>query len=208
MTRFGTLPEHLDQLAVGLASLRRQAGEVEDWGGDLARLLLAGRRLLAGGNGGSAAEAQHLTAELVGRFETGRPAVSAIALHAETSSLTAIANDFGYDEVFARQVDAHGRPHDVLVLLSSSGRSPNLLLAARRAHRLGMQVWALCGPTPNPLADAADRVLAVDSPAPSVVQEVHLVAVHALCAAVERHLAAWTEPAHQVQVAGAQSVIQ
>ena len=188
MTRFGSLPDHLDLLQTGLAGLRRQAAELETWGAQLAASLVAGNRLLAAGNGGSAAEAQHLTAELVGRFETGRPPLSAIALHAETSSLTAIGNDFGYDEVFARQVDAHGRPGDVLLLLSTSGRSPNLLAAARRARRAGLRVWVLCGSTPNPLADLADRVVAIDVPSSSAVQEVHLIAIHALCAAVERNL--------------------
>ncbi len=188
MTGFGTLDSHLDDLGRGLDSLRRQQREVEAWGAELAAVLIRGGRLLAVGNGGSAAEAQHLTAELVGRFETGRPPLAAIALHAETSSLTAIGNDFGYDEVFARQVEAHGRPGDVLLLLSTSGKSTNLLTAARRARRVGLGVWALCGPTPNPLADTADRLLAIDTPSPAAVQEVHLVAVHALCAAVERSL--------------------
>ena len=208
MTGFGSLSEHCDDLGGGLAGLRRYAGELEEWGADLARRLLAGHRLLAAGNGGSAAEAQHLTAELVGRFEDGdRPPLSAIALHAETSTLTAIGNDFGYDEVFARQVDAHGRPDDVLLLLSTSGRSPNLLAAARRARRGGLQVWALCGPVPNPLAEAADRVIAIDNASPTVVQELHLVAVHALCAAVERHLSGGPGSSGDV-VASAQPVVR
>jgi phosphoheptose isomerase len=114
--------------------------------------------------------------------------LSALALHAETSSLTAIANDFGGDELFARQVEAHGRPGDVLLLLSTSGRSPNLLAAANRARDRDLWVWVFCGPRPNPLADLADRVLAVDTTSSTAVQEVHLVAVHALCAAVEHHL--------------------
>lgn len=192
MTRFGLLNDHLDLLQTGLSGLREHADELETWGAQLAGLLVTGNRLLAAGNGGSAAEAQHLTAELVGRFETGRPPLSAIALHAETSSVTAIGNDFGYDEVFARQVDAHGRPGDVLLLLSTSGKSPNLLAAARRARRADLRVWVLCGPAPNPLAELADRVVAVDVPSSAAVQELHLIAVHALCAAVERHLPLWS----------------
>ncbi|MDX6247963.1 MAG: D-sedoheptulose 7-phosphate isomerase [Kribbellaceae bacterium] len=189
MARFGTVAEHLEQLRAGLWSLEQQAGTIDGWGRELARVFAGGGRLLAAGNGGSAAEAQHLTAELVGRFETAdREPLSALALHAETSSLTAICNDFGPDEIFARQVQAHGRSGDVLVLLSTSGRSPNLLAAAARARRTGVQVWALSGPRPNPLADGADQVLAVDTPSPTAVQEVHLVAVHALCSAVERQL--------------------
>lgn len=189
MARFGTVTEHLELLRAGLWSLEQQAGTIDGWGRELARVFAGGGRLLAAGNGGSAAEAQHLTAELVGRFETAdREPLSALALHAETSSLTAICNDFGPDEIFARQVQAHGRRGDVLVLLSTSGRSPNLLAAAARARRTGVQVWALSGPRPNPLADGADQVLAVDTPSPTAVQEVHLVAVHALCSAVERQL--------------------
>jgi phosphoheptose isomerase len=190
MARFGTVAEHLDDLRAGLGSLEQQAGTVDAWGRELAAALAAGHRLLAAGNGGSAAEAQHLTAELVGRFESpDRPPLSAIALHADTSSLTAIGNDFGADDIFARQVRAHGRTGDVLLLLSTSGRSSNLLAAVEAAKAGGVGVWALTGPGPNPLAEQADQALAVESAAPTAVQEVHLVAIHALCSAVERYLA-------------------
>ncbi|TDO47972.1 D-sedoheptulose 7-phosphate isomerase [Kribbella sp. VKM Ac-2527] len=189
MAGFGSLTQHLVHLHDGLVSLERQDSTIDACGRELADLLSSGHRLLAAGNGGSAAEAQHLTAELVGRFEApDRPPLSAIALHAETSSLTAIGNDFGPDDIFARQVRAHGRPGDVLLLLSTSGHSTNLLTAATTARSGGLQVWAFTGPRPNPLAAAADRAVAVESPAPTAVQEVQLVAVHALCSAVERHL--------------------
>jgi D-sedoheptulose 7-phosphate isomerase len=188
MARFGILSGHLDDLREGLRSLEAQGGVVDAWGRRLAAVLAEGGRLLAAGNGGSAAEAQHLTAELVGRFETERRPLAALALHAETSSVTAVGNDYGYDEVFARQVEAHGRPGDVLMLLSTSGRSPNLLTAAERAKQCGVRVWAMTGPAPNPLADIADEALTVESEAPTAVQEVQLVAVHALCATVERCL--------------------
>lgn len=181
------LHEHLDDLAVGLASLARQSEEIDEWGRLLA-CCLDGGRLLVAGNGGSAAEAQHLTAELVGRFEAERRPLSALVLHGDTSTVTAVCNDYGGDEVFARQVEAHGRPGDVLLLLSTSGRSPNLLTAAARARRCGLAVWAMTGPLPNPLAHSADRVLAVEATSVSSIQEAHLVAVHALCAAVERFL--------------------
>ena len=194
MTRFGTVGRHLRELRLALDDFERQEAEVEAWGAELARVFDAGGRLLVAGNGGSAAEAQHLTAELVGRFEGERRPLPALALHAETSSVTAIGNDYGYDEVFARQAVAHGRPGDVLVLLSTSGRSGNLLRAAERAAAAGLQVWALTGPGPNPLAAVSHRALTVDAASAaaistSAIQEVHLVAVHALCAAVERHLA-------------------
>jgi phosphoheptose isomerase len=116
--------------------------------------------------------------------------MSAICLSAETSSLTAILNDYGPDEVFARQVEAHGRPGDVLVAISTSGRSRNVLRAAERARAGGLDVWALTGAVPNPLAAVADFTVPVMARTTAVVQEVHLVAVHALCAAVDVHLPA------------------
>jgi phosphoheptose isomerase len=158
------------------------------WGAQLAQVLGAGGRLLAAGNGGSAAQAQHLTAELVGRFSAERRALSAIALHAETSSLTAVGNDYGFEEIFARQVRAHGRRGDVLVVLSTSGASANLLAAARAARATGMRTWALTGPVPNELAEVCEEHLAVDAAA-TTVQECHLVAVHLLCARLDEILA-------------------
>src|SRR5688572_15862907 len=136
MEPFGTIDQHLHDLRECLDSLAEQADEIEEWGRHLARCLGAGR-LLAAGNGGSAAEAQHLTAELVGRFEGERVPLPALALHADTSTVTAIGNDYGYAQVYARQVRAHARQGDVLVLLSSSGRSPNLLAAAKAARQCG-----------------------------------------------------------------------
>ncbi|MET9323545.1 SIS domain-containing protein [Streptomyces sp. NPDC003038] len=174
--------QHCQSLQDALERLRRDGiGRLADWGGRLAGILTGGGRLLAAGNGGSAAQAQHLTAELVGRYREERPAYSAIALHAETSSLTAIGNDYGFDHVFARQVSAHGRPGDVLLLLSTSGRSANLIAAAATARTTGLQVWAMTGPGPNPLAEIADETLCIDAPRTATVQEAHLVAVHLLC---------------------------
>ncbi|MEU0915478.1 D-sedoheptulose-7-phosphate isomerase [Streptomyces althioticus] len=163
---------------------------IADWAGRLASVLTGGGRLLAAGNGGSAAQAQHLTAELVGRYRDERPAYSALALHAETSSVTAIGNDYGFDHVYARQVAAHGRPGDVLMLLSTSGRSANLVAAAVAARRAGLEVWALTGPGPNPLTEAADESLCVAAASTATVQEVHLVAVHLLCECFDTAVAA------------------
>ncbi len=186
---FADLQRHLPQLRRALTDLERQAPLVERWGAVLADVLGSGGRLVAAGNGGSAAEAQHLTAELVGRFETpDRRPLSAIALSAETSSLTAIGNDFGFEQAFARQVTAHGREGDVLVLLTTSGRSPNLITAAEAGRAAGMRVWGMTGPVPNPVADLCHEVLAIDVPSTTAVQEAHLVAVHAVCAALEQAL--------------------
>jgi D-sedoheptulose 7-phosphate isomerase len=142
--------------------------------------------LLVAGNGGSAAEAQHLTAELVGKLHDDRRPLSAIALTAETSSLTAIGNDYGYAEIFARQVRAHGRRGDILLLLSTSGNSANLLEAARTGQEMGLRRWAFTGPAPNPLAALCTDVLAVPSTDSQVVQELHLVSTHVLCEYVDR----------------------
>ncbi|MGO4784557.1 D-sedoheptulose-7-phosphate isomerase [Cryobacterium sp. W22_MBD10_FK3] len=178
---------HIDELAAVAAGLAAQADRLDGWGRELCRRLLGGHRLLAAGNGGSAAEAQHLTAELVGRYQGERAPFSAIALHADTSSLTAIGNDYGFEEVFARQVSAHARTGDVLILLSTSGRSPNLVRAAQAGRAAGTVVWAITGAGPNPLADAADDRILLPGPA-ATVQEVQLVAVHALCLAFEAQL--------------------
>ncbi|MEE1942107.1 SIS domain-containing protein [Streptomyces sp. TRM 70361] len=186
----GPLTGHCDDLLDALVRFRdEQAAGVEDWGRRLAKALAGGGRLLAAGNGGSAAQAQHLTAELVGRYRDERPAYSAIALHADTSTTTAIANDYGVDELFARQVRAHGRRGDVLVLLSTSGASANLLSAAEAGREAGMAVWALTGPAPNPLAAGCDEALCVRADSTATVQELHLVAVHMLCAAFDAALA-------------------
>jgi type III pantothenate kinase len=183
------LDQHDQELQDGLAGLRSDWPVIQQWGEELATALLRGGRLLAAGNGGSAAEAQHLTGELVGRFLRERRPFSAISLHAESSSFTAILNDYGPDEVFARQVEGHGRPGDILVLLSTSGASNNVLHAAKRGHELGLQVWALTGPAPNQLASIADSALAVPAGSTAAVQEIHLLAVHALCAAFDQVLA-------------------
>ncbi|MCW2953257.1 MAG: bifunctional glycosyl transferase/isomerase [Conexibacter sp.] len=181
--------EHLAALSDAIAGLEEQLDTVEGWGERLADRLLAGGRLLAVGNGGSAAEAQHLTAELVGRYQTERAPLSAICLHGDTSSLTAIANDYGPEEAFARQVRAHGRPGDVLIALSTSGRSPNVVRAVEEANELGMTTWALTGGPPNPLADACDDALRLGGASTATTQELHLVALHMLCGAIDRELA-------------------
>jgi D-sedoheptulose 7-phosphate isomerase len=186
--------EHVAALGLALAELEDHIDDVEAWGFRLAAALTRGARLLAAGNGGSAAHAQHLTAELVGRYQGERVPLSAICLHADTSSLTAIVNDYGADEAFARQVRAHGRPGDVLVALSTSGRSRNLLAAVEAAREAGLTTWALTGPAPNPLAEAADERLCVEAPSTATIQEVHQVVVHLVCAAVDEAVAGRGRP--------------
>lgn len=185
---------HVASLHQALALFGPAADTSGRWGRELAAALLTGARLLVAGNGGSAAQAQHLSAEVVGRYRDDRPAFSAVALHSEPSALTAIVNDYGVAEMFARQVSAHGRPGDILVLMSTSGRSPNLLAAAERARSLGVRTWAMTGCLPNPLAAACDEVLDVPSPRGATVQELHLVSLHLLCEAMDTALAAWQTP--------------
>ncbi|NKQ28505.1 D-sedoheptulose-7-phosphate isomerase [Streptomyces galbus] len=183
-----TAVAHCDRLAQAIRAFRGPAHRTEHWGERLAEVLGGGGRLLAAGNGGGAAQAQHRTAEIVGRYRDDRPPFSAIALHADTSATAAIANDYGVDEVFARQVRAHGRPGDVLMLLSTSGASANLLSAAAAGRGAGLRVWALTGPAPNPLLAGSDEALCVAAPAAATVQELHLVAVHMICAAFDAAL--------------------
>ena len=180
-------PEHLEALGAAIGQLAEDLPRVERWGRQLALVLVEGGRLPAVGNGGSAAQAQHLTSELVGRYMEDRPPFSAIALHADTSALTALVNDYGADEAFARAVRAHGRPGDVMVALSTSGRSPNVLAATAAALSLRIHVLALTGPGPNPLAEGADEAICVTGMTPTV-QEVHQVVIHLLCGAFDAAL--------------------
>ena len=181
MTPHECVIEHVGRLGELLDRCAGQWTVAADWGLQLAKLLPTGARLLVAGNGGSAAQAQHLSAEFVGRYQGERRPYSSIVLHGDTSATTAIANDSGVEEMFARQVEAHGRPGDVCLLLSTSGRSPNLLAAARRARRLELTVWAMTGAEPNPLAGLADEVLSIPCDDTATVQELHLVAAHLVC---------------------------
>ncbi|CAN5745343.1 SIS domain-containing protein [soil metagenome] len=177
--------EQIRCLRVALDSLERHAGTIERWGQHLAVALAGGARLLVAGNGGSAAQAQHLAAELVGRYRDDRRPLSALALHGDAPTSTAIVNDYGPDEVFARQVSAHGREGDVLLALSTSGQSSNVVAAAAEARRRGVRSWALTGPAPNSLAMTCDESVIVDSEHTSTIQEVHLVAIHMPCAQLD-----------------------
>ncbi|ORA67925.1 phosphoheptose isomerase [Mycolicibacterium elephantis] len=179
------IEQHFCALSQAVDHIGREAPRLTGWGRRLADVLSTGGRLLACGNGGSAAEAQHLTAELVGRFRDERTPLSAISLHADTSALTAITNDYGSDEMFARGVRAHGRPGDILIALSTSGTSANVLTAVKAAHETGLTAWALAGPAPNPLAAMCDDAVCVEACTTATVQEIHLLLVHALCIALD-----------------------
>ncbi len=155
----------------------------------VAAALAADKKILLFGNGGSAADCQHIAAELVGRFLGERKALSAIALTTDTSALTAISNDYGYDEVFARQVRALGRAGDVAIGISTSGKSPSVLRAIETARELGMQTIGLTGGDGGALASLVDVSLCVSASTLSCrIQETHIVIGHVLCELVDRKL--------------------
>lgn len=150
----------------------------------MASALKNGNKILSCGNGGSAADAQHFAAELVCRFERERPALAAIALTVDTSALTAISNDYHYDETFARQVDALAKEKDVLLAISTSGFSPNVVRAVEQAHKHGMVVVALTGRDGGQIAkilNTDDIEIRVPSESTARIQEVHLLTIHCLC---------------------------
>lgn len=146
----------------------------------------AGGKILFCGNGGSAADSQHLAAELVGRFRHNRPAMAALALTVDTSVLTAVGNDYGYEEVFARQVEGLGRAGDVLIGLSTSGNSANVLKAFAAAKRLGMGTVALTGATGGAAKAVADLCLCVPAETSDRIQEMHIAVGHLICGAIEK----------------------
>jgi len=161
------------------------AGLLVAAGRRMAECLRGGGRVLAFGNGGSAADAQHLAGELVGRFRRDRAALSAIALTTDSSVVTAIGNDMGYESVFRRQVEAHGRPGDVAVGITTSGRSPNVVQALQRARERGLVTMGLTGGGGGQLAGAVDYLIDVPHAETARIQEVHVMVVHVLCQIVE-----------------------
>ncbi len=150
----------------------------------MAACLKAGNKILSCGNGGSAGDAQHLSSELLNRFERERPALAGIALNTDTGTLTSIANDYSYEEIFAKQVRALGRPGDILVGISTSGNSANVLRAIEAAHTGSLAVIALTGRDGGKMAKllgSGDIELRVASTVTARIQEVHLVFIHTLC---------------------------
>jgi D-sedoheptulose 7-phosphate isomerase len=150
--------------------------------------LQQGGKILFAGNGGSAADAQHMAGEFVSRFAFDRPGLAAVALTTDTSILTAIGNDYGYEQLFSRQVQALGRRGDVLVAYSTSGRSPNILRALATAREAGLLTLGLTGNRGGPMRELCDHLLEVPSPDTPKIQEGHLILGHILCGLVERAL--------------------
>ena len=168
---------------------------VERVAGACASSIGAGGKILFCGNGGSAADCQHLAAELVGKLVFDRPGMPGLALTVDSSALTAVGNDFGYEFVFSRQVESLGRPGDVLVGISTSGRSKNVVNAMDAARRGGLVTVAMTGPVRGPMADLADHWIAIPHPETQKIQEGHIVLGHIFCALIEERIHGARRPA-------------
>ncbi|MGE3276893.1 MAG: SIS domain-containing protein [Vicinamibacterales bacterium] len=166
-----------------------RAGVIAEAGAAVAAAALGGHAVLAFGNGGSAADAQHFVAELVGRFVAERRALPAVALTTDTSILTAVGNDYGFERVFARQVEALGRPGGVAIGITTSGRSPNVLAGLAAARAAGMTPIALTGRDGGPAGEAAAIHVHVPEDVTARIQEVHATVLHLICEIVDEELA-------------------
>jgi D-sedoheptulose 7-phosphate isomerase len=185
MSARAAFEDHLRVLTVALDVVSERTDEAV---GLVSHALRTGGKVLICGNGGSAADAQHFAAELVGRYRRDRIGYACIALTTDTSALTAIGNDLGFDRVFARQVEALGRSGDVLIAISTSGNSPNVLLAAHEARRRGLKVIGMTARSGGKLASLVDLLVAVPADDTARTQEIHILALHALADGVEAAL--------------------
>ena len=177
-----------ESIGVKEALAKAEAGNIEKSARIMIESLASGGKVLVFGNGGSAADSQHMAAELVGRFKKERKALAAIALTTNTSTLTAIANDYGYDVTFARQVEALGRKGDVAVGISTSGSSKNVLEAIRKAKSMGLRTIGLLGGDGGSIKSACDVAIVVSSKDTARVQESHITVIHILCEIIENEL--------------------
>jgi D-sedoheptulose 7-phosphate isomerase len=179
-------------LIQSLAALERatQDAELRATAREIAAVIIAalraGNKLLIVGNGGSAADAQHIAAEIVGRYKQDRPALAAISLTTDSSALTAIANDYGFEQVFARQVAGLGQRGDVLLALSTSGRSPNILAALRTARQRGLIAIGFTGSKGETLGALCDHLLIAPSDDTPIIQQIHLTVAHGICDEIEQ----------------------
>ena len=169
--------------ANGDASMLATAGKIAD---AIVAALRADKKLLIIGNGGSAADAQHIAAEIVGRYKKDRPGYAAIALTTDTSALTAITNDYGFEQVFARQVEGLGQRGDVLLALSTSGRSPNIIAALRKARAQGLVTIGFTGTKGEAMGVSCDHLLIAPSDDTPAIQQIHLAVAHGICGEIEQ----------------------
>lgn len=184
------IEQELSGMAEAFRALAQQAETVSRVAELCAQALRAGHKVMFCGNGGSAADSQHLAAELVGRYKMERRALASLALTVDTSILTAIGNDYGYDDIFRRQVEGLGEAGDVLVGLSTSGNSRNVLKAFGQAKSMGIATVAFTGANGGAMAGAADVALPVPSTVTNHIQEMHITCGHLLCELVEKALCA------------------
>ena len=185
-----TFAEHIQVLVAGLGHLHERSALLDRVSMELIRTLRSGGKVLVAGNGGSATQAQHFATELVGRFKRERAGYAVLALTADSAVLTAIANDYGYDQIFSRQVEALGQPGDVLLALSTSGESENVVQAARAGREQRMTVIAITGQSQSRLQQVADIAVCVSSTETPLIQELHMILLHLLCDVVEAQLTA------------------
>jgi len=174
-----------DAIALKQAFFEREVDHLLAQAEDMAERLRRGCKVLVCGNGGSAADAQHFAAELSGRYVKERRALAGVALTTDTSAITAIGNDYGFDQIFSRQVEALGRPGDLLVGISTSGNSPNVIRAVEAAKSLGMKTLGLLGRDGGKLAGLCDDALVVPSSVTARIQETHLMIYHFWCEALD-----------------------
>jgi len=177
-------------------TLRSQQPVLERIAGEMTRALLEGSKVLWCGNGGSAADSQHLAAELVGRFRRERRGLASIALTTDSSILTSLGNDYGYEHIFRRQVEALCQAGDVVVGISTSGKSPNVCLALDAARRLGAFTVAFAGPDEGPITALADEVLKISSRDTARVQEAHILCGHMICDWIEQSVCSLQGKSH------------
>jgi len=185
-----SVSHHLQDASAALSRLAAQTAPAEAFSQALCRALQGGKKLVVFGNGGSAADAQHFAAELVGRFEKDRPGLAAIALTTDTSILTALANDFSYDEVFARQVQALVQAGDVAAAISTSGNARSVLKGVQAAKAKGAWTAGFTGLSGGKLKALVDCCIHVPSERTAHIQECHIALIHAICACVDEAFAA------------------
>ena len=176
----------LEELSKQLQLLKHLSSQVIEIVKICVNVLKRGNKIIFCGNGGSASQSQHLAAELVGRYKLNRPALNALSLTVDTSNLTAISNDYGYDFVFSRQLEGVGKEGDILFGLSTSGNSKNICLAFEKAHQMGITTFALVGKNGGKMAELADCTLMVPAETSAYIQEMHLAIGHLVCDLIER----------------------
>lgn len=177
-----------EELSQALVNLKSETPKLVEIVAVCLNALKSGHKIIFCGNGGSAAQSQHLAAELVGRYKLNRPAMNSISLTVDTSNLTAIGNDYGYDVIFSRQLEGVGQKGDVLIGLSTSGNSKNVVLAFEQARKMGIKTVAFVGAKGGMMKDMADYALCVPATTSAHIQEMHITCGHLLCDLIEKEM--------------------